>query len=96
MSSKEPGRLAKFISDRVDDLSNALSRRRGLPTLAAVALIAVNFICVLGDYLVNLDPTGRSLPGILWDMAMQTNCLLHIALIGGFIGVLLSEALGKG
>ncbi len=63
----------------LDRLSEFLSRRRGLPTIVAIALVAVNLIL-------------QFIPGIEWFA--HTNLLLHLGIIIGLAGMLLSAALG--
>ncbi len=63
----------------LDRLSEFLSRRRGLPTMVAIAFVAVNLIL-------------QFIPGIEWFA--HTNLLLHLGIIIGFAGILLSAALG--
>ena len=63
----------------LDRLSEFLSRRRGLPTMVAIVFVAVNLIL-------------QFIPGIEWFA--QTNLLLHLGIIIGLAGMLLSAALG--
>lgn len=63
----------------LDRLSDFLSRRRGLPTMLAILLVFVNLIL-------------QFVPGAEW--LARTNILLHIGVIVGLLGVLLSAALG--
>lgn len=63
----------------LDRLSEFLSRRRGLPTMVAIAFVAVNLIL-------------QFIPGLEWFA--QTNLLLHLGIIIGLAGMLLSAALG--
>ena len=63
----------------LDRLSEFLSKRRGLLIMIAVALAAINLVL-------------QFIPGLEWFA--RTNLLLHIGVIVGFVGVLLSAALG--
>jgi hypothetical protein len=63
----------------LDRLSEFLSKRRGLPTLLAILLVIVNLII-------------QFIPGLEW--LARTNLFLHLGVIVGLIGVLLSAALG--
>lgn len=63
----------------LDRLSAFLAQRRGLPTLIAIILIALNFVV-------------QFIPGLQWLSSM--NVLLHLGVIIGFMGILLSTALG--
>lgn len=62
----------------LDRLSSFISRYKGLPTMIAVALIALNFILQF----FNLGWLSTS------------NLFLHLGIIVGLIGLLLAEALG--
>ncbi len=63
----------------LDRLSEFLSKRRGLPTMVAIVLVIVNLIL-------------QFIPGVEW--LARTNLFLHLGIIVGLIGVLLSAALG--
>lgn len=63
----------------LDRLSEYLSRRRGLPTIIAIALVILNFVV-------------QFIPGLAWLGNM--NILLHLGVVIGFLGILLSAALG--
>ena len=63
----------------LDRLSELLAKRRGLPTLLAILLVIVNLIV-------------QFIPGLEW--LARTNLFLHLGVIVGLIGVLLSAALG--
>lgn len=63
----------------LDRLSEFLSRRRGLPTMIAILLVVINLIL-------------QFIPGIEW--LARTNILLHIGVIVGLLGILLSAAVG--
>ncbi len=85
-----PGhRLNSFVNQSIDWLSNTLSKYRGLPMMVAVALIALNLLIAVIDGLA--QGTAPAL-----DMLASTNCFLHVGLLVGFIGILLSEPLGRG
>lgn len=63
----------------LDRLSEFLSKRRGLPTMIAILLVAINLIV-------------QFVPGAEW--LARTNLFLHLGVIIGLLGVLLSAALG--
>jgi hypothetical protein len=63
----------------LDRISEFLAKRRGLPTMLAILLVIVNLII-------------QFIPGLEW--LAQTNLFLHIGVIIGLLGVLLSAALG--
>ena len=63
----------------LDRLSEFLAKRRGLPTMIAILLVIVNLIL-------------QFLPGLEW--LARTNLLLHIGVIVGLLGILLSAAIG--
>ena len=63
----------------LDRLSEFLSKRRGLPTMLAILLVVINLIL-------------QFVPGAGW--LAQTNLFLHLGVIIGFSGILLSAALG--
>lgn len=70
--------------DRINRLleraADALAKRPGLPVLLAVGLVAINFIL-------------RLFPGSgYW--VVDSDILLHVGVILGFIGVLLIRPLG--
>jgi hypothetical protein len=62
----------------LDQLSSFIARYKGLPTMLAVALVALNFVLQF----FNLG----------WLSA--SNLFLHLGIIVGLIGLLLAEALG--
>ena len=73
------------IKNLIKWLSTSLASRRGLPVLAAIVLTVVSLIvhiiaAVSGNVLV-------SVCGFV---------VLHIAILVGFLGVLLAEPLGRG
>ncbi|MEK7440672.1 MAG: hypothetical protein AABZ78_07760 [Chloroflexota bacterium] len=63
----------------LDRLSEFISKRRGLPTMIAIVFVAVNLIF-------------QFIPGLEWFA--RTNILLHVGVIIGLLGILLSAALG--
>ena len=63
----------------LDRLSEFLAKRRGLPTMLAIVLVILNLIL-------------QFIPGAEW--LARTNLLLHIGIVIGLIGILLSAALG--
>jgi hypothetical protein len=63
----------------LDRLSEFLAKRRGLPTLLAILFVIINFVI-------------QFIPGMEWFA--RTNLFLHLGVIVGLIGVLLSAALG--
>lgn len=82
-------RINNFVNRSVDALSNFLSKNRGLPMMVAVGLIAINALIVIVNELA--QGTAPALAPLA-----STNCLLHVGLLLGFIGILLSEPLGRG
>lgn len=72
------------MSDRINRFleraADALAKRPGVPVFVAVGLIVVNFILQL-------------VPGSGYWI-VDSNVLLHLGLIIGFIGLLLIRALG--
>jgi len=62
----------------LDRISSFISRYKGLPTMIAVALVALNFVLQF----FNLGWLSTS------------NLFLHLGIIVGLIGFLLAEALG--
>ncbi len=62
----------------LDRLSNFLARVRGLPVLLAVVLVIVNLVI-------------QFIPGL--EFLARTNIVLHLALIIGFMGLLLARTL---
>lgn len=73
------------IKNLIKWLSTSLASRRGLPVLAAIVLTVISLIVHVialtsGNVIVSL--CGFS--------------LLHIAILIGFLGVLLAEPLGRG
>ncbi len=63
----------------LDRLSEFISKRRGLPTMIAIVLVVINLIF-------------QFIPGLEW--LARTNVLLHVGVIIGLLGILLSAALG--
>jgi hypothetical protein len=62
----------------LDKLSGFIARYKGLPTMIAIALVALNFILQF----MNLGWLSTS------------DFFLHLGIIVGFIGLLLAAALG--
>ncbi len=60
-------------------LSEYLSHRRGMPVMVGIGLIVLNFAI---QFIPGLTPVA------------QSNALLHLGIVVGFIGLLLSQALG--
>ena len=63
----------------LDRLSSFIARYKGLPTMIAIALVALNFILHLfmrAGWLV------------------ETDFLLHLGVIIGFVGLMLAAAVG--
>lgn len=71
--------MASDLFQRVGDF---IARWSGIPILVAVALIVLNFV---------LQLLPDAWPVIGW--LAHTNLFLHIALIVGFMGILLGDAL---
>mgnify|MGYP005831964329 CR=1 FL=1 len=94
MAAKESRRSAgqklnDFVNRSIDWLSNTLSKYRGLPMMAAVGLILVNLLVVV------LNDLAQGAAPALAFLA-STNCFLHLGLLLGFAGILLSVPLGRG
>lgn len=62
----------------LDRLSAFIARYKGLPTMLAVLLVALNFVVQFLD--------------LGWVSA--SNLLLHLGIVVGLLGLLLAEALG--
>lgn len=62
----------------LDKLSGFIARYKGLPTMIAIALVALNFILQFAH--------------LGW--LSTSNFFLHLGIIVGFIGLLLAAALG--
>jgi hypothetical protein len=62
----------------LDRLSAFIARYKGLPTMLAVLLVALNFLLQFLD--------------LGW--LSSSNLLLHLGIVIGLIGLLLAEALG--
>jgi len=62
----------------LDKLSGFIARYKGLPTMIAVALVALNFLLQFAN--------------LGW--LSSSNFFLHLGIIVGFIGLLLAAALG--
>ena len=67
------------LSQGIDRFSSFLARYRGLPTMIAIALVLLNFC-------VHFLPLG-------WFS--ESNLLLHVGIVIGFLGLLLAEVVGK-
>ncbi len=69
----------------LDRLSEFLSQRRGLPTMIAIGLVIVNFVL-------------RAIPGLeampVVGIVVGTDLFLHLGIVVGLLGILLSAALG--
>jgi hypothetical protein len=63
----------------LDRLSEFLAKRRGLPTIIAILLVIINLVL-------------QFIPGAEW--LAGSHLFLHIGIIIGLLGVLLSAALG--
>ena len=70
----------------LQQLSNNLARRRGLPIMIAIALV---FLSLIVHLIADVTPASPFIH-ILADL------LLHIGILTGLIGILLSEAVGRG
>lgn len=71
--------------DLIDDISNYLVHRKGLPVLVGVGLVLVSLV-------LNLFPALREAGGF-WGWLIQGNLLLHLGVIIGLLGILLGDAL---
>ena len=71
-----------MASDLLQRVGDFIARWSGIPILVAVALIVLNFI-------VQLLPGAWPIVGWL----ARTNLFLHVALVVGFMGILLGDAL---
>ena len=71
--------MSQSLSRLLDRISEFLAARRGLLTMIGVALVILN-------YVVQFVPALRPLA--------QTNTLLHLGVVLGLAGLLLSQALG--
>lgn len=67
------------LSRFIDRLSDFLARRRGLPTMIAILLVLLNYLL-------------QFIPGL--EAFARTNTLLHLGIAIGFLGLLLSAAIG--
>jgi len=73
-----------FLARRLEGLSAWLAKRRGLPTVIGILLIAVSFvISLIGIY------APSPLLDLLWSITH------HLGLIIGLIGLLLVQPLGS-
>jgi hypothetical protein len=55
-----------------------LARYKGLPTMIAILLVALNFVVYF----------------LHWGWFSDSNLLLHLGIIVGFLGLLLAKAVG--
>ena len=72
--------IARFL----ERTSGTLARRRGLPVVIGVLLIAISFIIQLIDL-----ATHSALLSLLWTITH------HLGLIIAFVGILMFEPLGR-
>ncbi len=73
------------LSALIKWLSHGLAAKRGLPVVTAIALTVISLIV----HIVWVQ-TGNAVVGIIGFV------ILHLAILIGFLGVLLSEPLGRG
>jgi hypothetical protein len=71
--------VARAVSRLLDQLSEFLAARRGLPTLIGIGLVVLNY-CL------------QFVPGL--EGFAQTNTLLHAGVVLALFGLLLAQALG--
>ena len=71
--------------DFVDNLSEYLAQRKGLPVFVGVGL-------VLASMVLNLFPALREAGGF-WGWLVQGNLLLHLGVIISLLGILIGDAL---
>ena len=71
-----------MASDLLQRVGDFIARWSGIPILVAVALIVLNFV---------LQLLPEAWPVIGW--LARTDLFLHVALIVGFMGILLGDAL---
>ncbi|MBX3064210.1 MAG: hypothetical protein KF726_14630 [Anaerolineae bacterium] len=76
---------AEWLSRLIRWMSTTLAAKRGLPVIAAIAMTVISLIVhvvwvISGSMVVGLCGFG----------------LLHLAILIGFVGVLLAEPLGRG
>jgi hypothetical protein len=75
-------KLDVWVSKLLDRTSDYVAGgHRGVPVLAGVLLIVVNYILLV-------------IPGIQLGFVETTNLFLHLGVIVGLLGVLLGDALG--
>jgi hypothetical protein len=72
------------IARLLETTSSSLARRRGLPILIGIVLIAISFIVQLIDLGV-----GSPILGLIWTVTH------HVGLLAALIGILLIEPLGR-
>jgi hypothetical protein len=68
----------------MDQLLDRLATVRGIPTVLAVVLVALNLL---------IQVLFGSMESFPLPILTQGNLLLHLGLIVGFLGILLTEAL---
>jgi hypothetical protein len=71
--------------DLVDNISNFLAHRKGLPVFVGVGLVLVSLV-------LNLFPALREAGGF-WGWLIHGNLLLHLGVIIGLLGILIGDAL---
>ena len=71
--------------DLVDNISNFLAQRKGLPVFVGVGLVLVSLV-------LNLFPALREAAGF-WGWLIHGNLLLHLGVIIGLLGILIGDAL---
>lgn len=74
------------ISERLQNLSTGLSRRRGLPLMVGIGLVVLSLFVHI---LLALIP-GSVLLSVLAFL------ILHIAILVGFISIAIMEPIGRG
>jgi hypothetical protein len=73
------------LSALIKRISGGLAAQRGMPVLIAIALTIISLIV----HIVWVE-TGNAVVGIIGFV------ILHLAILIGFLGVLLSEPIGRG
>lgn len=72
------------LSRLIENLSAGLAKKRGLPIVIGVALIALSFIIQIINFIVPI-----ALLDLLWSITH------HIGLLTALIGIMLVEPLGQ-
>jgi low affinity Fe/Cu permease len=72
--------LDQWISRLLDRISDYVAAHRGMPVFIAVVLVVINFIL-------------RLIPGVQLGFVETSDVFLHLGIIVGFLGLLLSDAL---